>query len=239
MIGHSVSADAKGCVCPVAATHRRDASHLSFWLCTAHGACNSRNLIELEITMYWVAKKISAVITVALFSSGASAGLVFDFSFDATDADFPFQTAGPITGRILGLEDNRTTQAATGVVITGVGDHTPSFATPFDVIAEGWFIGANTFDVVSGAITSWSFFANDVDDPTLAAVDEILDLGDFGNPVFKPQFITGLVGADFNVTFPSWTQAAADDVTFSRVPVPATLALISFGLLTLRLRRGT
>jgi len=180
---------------------------------------------------------LSVLVVTASFSAGAQAGLLFNFSFDATDAMIPFQTAGPITGTILGLKDNTSDQAATGVIITGVGDHTPSFETPFDVIAEGWFVGENTFDVVSGAITSWAFFANDVDDPTLATVDEILDLGEFGNPVFKPQFITGLVGVDFVTTFPAFTQAAADDVTFSRVPLPATLALMSFGLLGLRLRR--
>ena len=179
---------------------------------------------------------LSLFVVTASFSTVAQASLIFDFSFDATDGTFPFQTAGPITGTILGLQDNAVDQAATGVVITGVGDHTPSFATPFDVIAEGWFIGANTFDVVSGAITSWAFFANNVDDPTGATVDELLDLGEFGSSVFAPQFITGLVGVDFVNTFPSWTQAALDEVTFSRVPLPTTLALMSFGLLGLRLR---
>jgi len=148
----------------------------------------------------------------------AQAMLIYDFSFDNVGGG---NTAGPITGEIHGLLDNTAGQTASAVIITGIGDHTRlSFATPYDVIAESWFISAGSFFTVSaGVITDWDFLA--------IGTDEDLDLG--STSLFHPVFNT-------HHDTPDVTRSVVGGITFTlqqpvSVPEPGTLALLGIGLL--------
>src|SRR5262245_34775996 len=128
-------------------------------------------------------RKPAAAAALTLLAPIVHASLIFSFSFDNSGGG---NTAGPITGEIHGLEDNKAQQAATKVVITGIGSHTLfGHSLPFDVIGGGWTVGNNAFAVTGGSLVGWNF-ASIHDHLTQTVTFELLDLGTNGSglPVF-------------------------------------------------------
>lgn len=92
------------------------------------------------------------------------AALVFSFSFD-NDIDDPGKAIdGTVTGRIFGLVDNTTSQAATSVVIDSFPSGLGGVVDEAEVL-DWTFVDLNNFDVAGGEITLADFSATLLTDP--------------------------------------------------------------------------
>lgn len=183
----------------------------------------------------------AAVVLFPLVSSGANAGLIFEFSFtnDPTDNNLDnTKVAGTVTGRILGLVDNDVGQSATSVFIDSFPSLDAGFG-PLDV--EGIDLAPsafnNTFDVLGGEIIDAFFISNFL--PNNGGTAQLrLNSQDLQEPGANVLRHMNVVGPD---QLAVGNRDGLQGVTFAQpggsvVPAPGTLALMVFGLAALRLR---
>ncbi|PKG99503.1 PEP-CTERM sorting domain-containing protein [Paraglaciecola sp. MB-3u-78] len=97
--------------------------------------------------MFKKVTKLLGAIALAGWMGVANASLIFDFSWESSN--------GKISGEILGLVDNASLQAASGVIITIVdGD-----ADYIDFLAPFYNVSNNLFSVSGGVMVTSEFYA--------------------------------------------------------------------------------
>ena len=177
----------------------------------------------------------------AAFTTPAHASLIFGFSF--LDANYG---SDYVTGRILGLEDNRAGQAASSVIIDTYPDWlSGSFDNTNDAVLWNSVLD-NSFDVTDGMITSSTFRATDIADSSPAFTNDILCLlndGDYCEIASNHFAVFGLAGPyglrTNSGTYPiEYTRLGSISATGSGaigVPLPPALPLFAFGLVALGL----
>ena len=97
---------------------------------------------------------VAVLAAMALGSQTAQASQMFDFSFTNTTGT----TAGTVTGEIVLPFNGDGTAAATHVYVDSAPAGLSISTFPFDTVPSPWGVGANTFTVTGGHITSASTF---------------------------------------------------------------------------------
>jgi hypothetical protein len=173
-----------------------------------------------------------AVLAVAMLAATVSRAkadpLIFDFSFTNTNGN----VSGTVTGQILGLVNNESSQAATQILIdqypaglNGIG------ATPVNVTSWNLHI-SNLFDVSDGQVTGGFFEAesNQIAGSPFLALD-----------INPPNPSVGVLSNHVETDQGNGTL----DIVPSPTPEPASIALLVSGFLGFggfglyRRRRGT
>lgn len=167
-----------------------------------------------------------------LISPQRAHALTFSFSFSSNLTEFPSAVPGTVTGVIYGLTDN-STSAATEILINAypAGVTPLPYSAPFSAFAYStWlaanvnsmiYVDANSFVVTNGAMTSAIF----------QIYGGYFDINVYASGAYYNQFYSSDTS-----TYVANTDGL-QGVTFSQVPEPATLALLTTGLLGLGLAR--
>jgi len=156
-----------------------------------------------------------------------NAGPLLDFSFSFSDS------GGTVSGRILGLMDDTSNQAAQQVIIDSYP--TPPFSNvggAFGGEATSWStVGLNDFSVLGGTITQMGFYAAEGNHKFWL----------FTAPFFPPDDLNALYqleqdnSGDGCLDLPCDYVRSIDSIVVSsaNVPEPGVLGLLSLGLMGL------
>jgi hypothetical protein len=166
---------------------------------------------------------VSALGLGLLSAAPAHASLTFDFSFSGTGSQ-----TGTVTGIITGLPTSGTGPATDVQILTVPSTITNNYGSlPIDIFAAGWTVGANSFTVTNGQITSGSFGANTSDYN-----------GNFGiNDGFEDINVLTLDGNSTAIRDYGGIGSTGVTFTAAAVPEPTSLSLLGVGAAALLGRR--
>jgi hypothetical protein len=172
--------------------------------------------------MFKKVTKILGVIALTGWMGAANATLIFDFSWDCG-------VECKVTGEILGLVDNKATQAASGLKITDFTvfsnlDNIDPAGWDVSSSNSSWTITSNTFEVSGGQIVSGMFYAS-----TLIGTELGYDWEEEEWAISRRLQVNGFsIEGDFKV------ESFVNRVT---VPEPSAVILILLGLAGLSFAR--